>query len=139
MEKTETILTELKSRGYRKSRAREAMLAILEASSSPLSAPDIEVRLLRRGHRFNKTTVYREIECLMEAGYVTELALRNDVALYELAGPHHHHLICVDCGDVRDIDSGESFADEERLIERREGFRILDHSLEFFGLCGKCR
>ena len=101
--------------------------------------PEIERRLAASARRFNKTTVYREIGFLKTAGYVTELALRNDMALYELAGPHHHHLVCVDCGTVRDIDFRESLGREERRIERREGFRILDHSLEFFGLCGNCQ
>lgn len=92
------------------------------------------------GRRPNKTTVYRELEFLKKMGYVKELTLRNDVALYELSGPHHHHFVCVECGMVRDIEvKDESFSCEERRLEREEGFRVLDHSLEFFGHCWNCR
>ena len=140
METTKRILDELKTNGFRRSAAREALLRTFEAAQSPLSVPDIE-RCLASGPRsFNKTTVYREIEFLKTAGYVSELTLRNDVALYELAGPHHHHLVCVDCGTVRDVAVKEgAWECEERRIEKREGFRVLDHSLEFFGLCGSCQ
>ena len=139
MKTLEMIIDELQSKGFRRSVAREALIRVLSEADSPLSVPEIERRLAKSARRFNKTTVYREIGFLKSAGYVTELALRNDMALYELAGPHHHHLVCVDCGTVRDIDFRESLDREERRIERREGFRILDHSLEFFGLCSRCR
>lgn len=140
METTKRILDELKAKGFRRSAAREALLRTLETAESPLSVPDIE-RCLASGPRsFNKTTVYREIEFLKTAGYVSELTLRNDAALYELAGPHHHHLVCVDCGVVRDVEvTEEPWEREERRIGKQEGFHIFDHSLEFFGLCGSCR
>lgn len=139
MERTKAILEKLKAEGFRRSTSRAAILALLETAHSPLSVPEIETRLERCGKSFNKTTVYREIEFLKTAGYVVELTLRNDLALYELSSPHHHHLVCVGCGLVIDVKPDESVREEERRLERREGFRIFDHSLEFFGLCRKCR
>jgi Fur family ferric uptake transcriptional regulator len=134
------VFRELEELGIRLSRTREAILVLFSETSSPLSVPRILESLEETGRRPNKTTVYRELEFLKGLGIVKELTLRNDLALYELVGPHHHHLVCVDCGTVRDIAvSDESLLCEERRIGRREGFRILEHSLEFFGLCGKCR
>lgn len=135
-----SVLGELSSRGFRMSRTREAIVSILAEAKTPLSVPQILSALGETGSRPNKTTVYRELEFLKAQGFAKELTLRNDIALYELAGAHHHHLVCVDCGDVRDIAVGdEMISCEERRIERKEGFRILEHSLEFFGVCGKCR
>ena len=135
-----SVLEELSSRGFRMSRTREAIVSALAEAESPLSVPQILSVLGETGIRPNKTTVYRELEFLKTQGFAKELTLRNDLALYELAGPHHHHLVCVDCGTVRDISvKDESLSCEERRIERKEGFRILEHSLEFFGICGNCR
>lgn len=135
-----SVLGELSSRGFRISRTREAIVSILAEAEAPLSVPQILSALGETGRCPNKTTVYRELGFLKMHGFAKELTLRNDVALYELAGPHHHHIVCVDCGTVRDIAvSDESLSCEERRIERKEGFRILDHSLEFFGICGNCR
>lgn len=140
MEIVDLILGELKAQGCRRSAAREALLRILATADSPLSVPDMERCLASSPRRFNKTTVYREIEVLKTAGYVSELTLRNGAALYELTRAHHHHLVCVECGSVRDVEvKEEAWECEERRIGKREGFHILDHSLEFFGLCGRCR
>lgn len=123
----------------RRSGARERILAVLASVSKPFTAAEILTLLSRKGARVNKTTVYREVETLKKAGLVREVFFRNDTALYELAGDHHHHLVCVSCGDVRDVRLKESFESEERRLERAERFSILEHSLEFFGMCEQCR
>ena len=140
MKTADVILHDLAAKGFRRSAAREAMVRVFASADSPLSVPDIEQRIASNGRTFNKTTVYREIEFLKTAGYVSELSLRNDIALYELSGPHHHHLVCVECGSVRDVAAEDRLWEREaRCLERRSGFRIFSHSLEFFGQCGRCQ
>lgn len=139
MDTIDTIIFEISKKGLRRSVSREAILRVIADSKQPISANDLKCALDIQGKRFNKTTVYRELETLKQLGYVRELLLRNDAALYELSGSHHHHLVCVACGDVRHVILKDSWNKEERRMERREGFKILDHSLEFFGLCKKCQ
>jgi Fur family ferric uptake transcriptional regulator len=129
-------LTEKK---MRKSMAREAMLSILSRSKQPVSAYEILEVLAKRGKSFNKTTVYRELEILKRLGSVRELFLRNDVALYELSGEHHHHVLCTTCGNIRPIHLPEpkEWVAEKLVLE--DGFLVTDHSLEFFGVCRKCQ
>jgi Fe2+ or Zn2+ uptake regulation protein len=136
--RVKTILEEMKVAGFRRSLAREAILLALVAEKRPVSVQGMAARIKVAGRAFNKTTLYRELEALKRAGHVKELTLRNDTALYELVGEHHHHLTCVSCGDVRDVHLSGSLCEEERVIAKQEDFRILDHSFEFFGLCGKC-
>jgi Fe2+ or Zn2+ uptake regulation protein len=132
------ILEQMKAAGFRTSAAREAIVSALAKERKPLSVATLLERFSKTKKVFNKTTVYRELESLKRAGHVKELTLRNDTALYELVGEHHHHLTCVSCGDVRDVHLSGSLCEEERVIAKQEDFRILDHSFEFFGLCGKC-
>lgn len=123
----------------RKSIAREAMLSILLRSKQPVSAYEILEVLAKRGKSFNKTTVYRELEILKRLGSVRELFLRNDVALYELSGTHHHHAVCISCGNIQhvDIDEPKEWSKKSFLVNK--GFTVLDHSLEFFGMCRNCQ
>ncbi len=39
---------------------------------------------------------------------------------------------------IEDVDIDESFL-EKALTSAKKGFKVLGHSLEFFGLCAKCR
>lgn len=126
-------------RRERKSMAREFICQILKRADRPVSVGEILTQLRQQGRMFNKTTVYRELDVMKQKGVVREVFFRNDTALYELAGEHHHHLVCVSCGYVHAITLRESFADEVREVSKHEQFFILDHSLEFFGLCRVCQ
>lgn len=129
----------IEERRERKSASREAIREILERAGRPISAGDILARLDRRKRTFNKTTIYRELEAMKRMGRVREVFFRNDTALFEVAGEHHHHLVCVSCGDIRAVTLRESFVREAEKMSMREHFSILDHSLEFFGLCTACQ
>lgn len=139
MEKANAILNNLREKGFRRSLAREEILSVLVSASKPVSVFEVLEILSRKRRIFNKTTLYREMDFLKKEGYVKEVFFRNDTALYELIGEHHHHLVCTSCGDVRDVHLEESLEHEERKLERREHFTIFDHSLEFFGKCKKCQ
>ncbi len=123
----------------RKLSARQEIVSLLLSSRKPMSVPEILAILKEGGKEYNKTTLYREIENLKHTDAVKELFFRNDMALYELSGEHHHHLVCVACGDVREVKIEESLAVEEEKLAKREQFVILDHSLEFFGKCKQCQ
>lgn len=123
----------------RKSLAREAILSVVSKAARPVSACAIREALLKRGKVFNKTTIYRELETLKRTGNIRELFLRNDTALYELSGPHHHHALCVACGDIRPVELPEPREWKKEAFILGDGFRVTSHSLEFFGMCRKCQ
>jgi Fur family ferric uptake transcriptional regulator len=128
------------NQGYRRTKVREAMLEIFRRTKAPLAAADVRERLARKGHAANKTTVYRALTFFKETGVLKEVRLADRETRYELsAKEHHHHLVCVGCRTVEDVVVVENFDREERKIEAAKKFKILDHSLEFFGLCVKCR
>jgi Fe2+ or Zn2+ uptake regulation protein len=57
---------------------------------------------------------------------------------------YQYHLICTVCGKVlnyRDFEKEELalLGKTEDLLERKSGFLIRDHNIEYFGLCKKCR
>ena len=88
----------------------------------------------------DETTVYRTLDALKDKKIVRLLDFQHGHGEYELAdAKHHHHLVCVQCRKVEDIVLKTDLADEEKRIARGKKFKILDHSLEFFGLCAKCQ
>lgn len=131
----------LRARGLRLTRTREAFVGIFSASRAPLSVPEILRALGKIGVIVNKTTAYRELERLEKSGIVESVRLGDRKRYYELASrDHHHHLVCVGCERVEDIDMDEQeLVSQERKAGRERGFAILRHSLEFFGLCRDCQ
>ena len=138
MHGSKDFLSELKDRGFRLTRARKAVVTFLARIDAPQSIPDILEALRKMGLIFNKTTVYRELAFLVKEGIAKEVRVSDEKRYYELSGEHHHHTICVRCGDIRDVIFQENLLHVERILSKQEGFRVLEHSLEFFGFCRRC-
>jgi Fur family ferric uptake transcriptional regulator len=146
------LVTEVKEKGGRMTRQRQAVLNIVnEAKGEHLTPEQVCDRLKHKGETISLATVYRTLILLDELGFLKKVYLNNSFR-YEIKeenGRHsHHHLICTECGSVTEIhaefagDLDESYDDLEELeskIEQKHNFKILDHSLQFFGLCRRCR
>ena len=139
MRKTHEIMDSLKNRNYRYSEVREAILHILNDGHKSLSAPDILRELRSVGLSPNKTTVYRELDTLLKENIIQELQFDEQKKRYELVSDeHHHHLICTECGQVREVVMDDLY-EKEKEIAQSLGFEVIRHSLEFYGLCKKCK
>lgn len=85
---------ELHHAGSRATPGRLALLRVLERADKPMTVKQIEKSV----HHLNPVTLYRALEDLVRAGLVRR-GVSERVAHFEYAGkPHHHHLVCVDCG-----------------------------------------
>ncbi len=148
MQKRErSLLQEIRSRllekDYRLTARREGILRVfLEKPGSHLSAEDVYVLLKQSVPEIGLATVYRTLELLAGLDVLRKINLDDGRSRYELEDPealhHHHHLICVSCGAVA------AFADDlleslEKAVGEREGFKVMDHQLKFYGVCGRCQ
>jgi len=134
------IISKLKSAGYRITPVREQIVEIFINSSSPISAGDLIESFKILKIPVNKTTIYRELDFLLEKNIIKEIEFGEGKKRYELeTGHHHHHLVCLNCRKVEDVDLEVDLHDEEKKIEKETGFKVKSHSLEFFGLCKNCQ
>ncbi|MBN1869798.1 MAG: transcriptional repressor [Candidatus Omnitrophica bacterium] len=135
--------------GYRITLAREVILNVLSKTEEHLSAEDIYSRIHSKHPNIGLTTIYRTLDVLANLGLVYRFDFGDKRARYELAkGPkgahHHHHLVCTGCNRV--IDYTDFIDDEMRLLQETEkglskkyNFRIMNHLIQFYGLCGNCQ
>ena len=85
----------------------------------------------------SRTTVYRVLDTLVEAGLLRKVHHTGGVARFDPMTHRHHHLVCEACGRLVDLD--DAAVPTLRLPEARgSGFRITDYSVSFLGLCGAC-
>ena len=117
---------------------RKAILDLFETTNHPLSAVQMHKLLMRINIHANITTVYRELDFLLNNNMIYKIDLTGGTTFYESSErDHHHHVICTSCGGIQDV----TIKDEENLlfnVQKPRDFTIQRHSLEFYGNCGSC-
>ena len=141
--RVEKIKQLLQSQGFKLTPQREATVRVLlENEEDHLSAEDVFMLVKEKFPEIGLATVYRTLELLTEMHVVEKLNFGDGVARYDLrteSNKHHHHpLICVRCGSMTEIMDDWLLPLEERL-EKEYRFRVLDHRLDFQGVCASCR
>lgn len=108
-------------------------LVELLAREHLLTAPKIVELLKAAGMRYNKTSVYRTLDKLVEQELVCKLNFGDNEISYELQAGHHDHLVCTSCGTIT--------ACQCEVLPKKEidGFRIDHHHATYFGTCAHCR
>jgi Fur family ferric uptake transcriptional regulator len=139
----EKIKQQLNSEGYKLTPQREATVRVLlENEADHLSAEDVFMLVKEKAPEIGLATVYRTLELLSELHVVEKMNFGDGVARYDLRNDstrhHHHHLICVQCGSVQEIMEDWLIDLEQRLITDFY-FKVLDHRLDFQGICRNCQ
>ncbi len=130
------ILQAWRARGRRLTAPRRAVLAALARVGCRADVQTV-YRLARRLYpRTGLVTVYRTLELLVQEGWA-ERWEDGGIARYELAQPHHHHLVCVRCGFVARWDRCP--VPVRRGTKVKGGFLVTGHRLELLGYCRRCR
>ncbi len=138
MESRTQILDRLRGRGHRITKARSAIIDFFLQAGQPLTASALCNELNSRGLVLNRATVYRELLFMLENKIVRQVRLAGKATHYEMNSGHHHHLVCIRCNSVKDVVLGRHLENHERQIYERERFKVVSHSLEFYGLCSNC-
>ena len=130
----------LRKRSRKVTGPRLAILEILRCHPNPLTNREI-LGTMPTGH-CNLATIYRSMHLLEDMGMVKRFDFGDGVARFELVSEgedgHHHHLVCVRCSQIVEIQ--DCFPRElERQIAVRNGFKSITHKLEFFGVCPRCQ
>jgi Fe2+ or Zn2+ uptake regulation protein len=134
------ILERLRRAGHRLTRGRKAIVGVFSGARAPLTVGEVHASLGRKGVSVNRTTVYREVDFLKGQGLLREIRLGDGQGRYELrSGSHHHHLVCIRCRSIQCVELRQCLALAEEQIVRESNFRVMEHSLELFGLCADCQ
>ncbi|MCC5814512.1 MAG: transcriptional repressor [Leptospira sp.] len=77
-------------------------------------------------------TVYNSLEYLVKTGFIKKLNIDSESARYDAVLEPHSHLICSECGMIRDIPSLKLAG--ENGISKMD-FEIQDVSINVIGRC----
>ena len=122
----------------RNTRQREVVLEAVRSTMDHPTADWVHRRARRRVPRISLGTVYRNLKRLAEAGLIREIhAGGHSVRFDGNTGPHHH-VRCVRCGRVNDLEVDLDTRREQRAA-RALDFEVLGHHVEIQGVCRDCR
>lgn len=122
----------LQHKNIKSTKQREQVLNVLSESSVPLSLDEIESKC--EGVDFS--SIYRAVRLFIEKGIVKEHYFGGRKAKYNLIvdKKHNHFIKCVECDKIEEL-KNICIIDE---VNRKTSFKIMDHYMEFTGLCPDC-
>lgn len=138
-EKAKEVLSE---HGLNRTKTKVGILLALSNSPTPLSAAEIHQQL--GDDSCDASTVFRTLGQFKEKNLIKEINLGEDFFRFEMGSAkndkshhHHHHVRCRSCGEIKLIDKCD-MSIFEKMISKL-GYQDMQHSLEFTGICSKCR
>ena len=137
----------LREKHERVTRARQAVIEVLDSTEEHLAADEIVARAETSAPGVHRATVYRALSTLGELGLVTHTHVGGAATVYHLAllapaddaaPAPHAHLQCGNCQAVIDIpvDALDSLISR---VDREIGFLIEPHHAALLGVCADCR
>lgn len=123
--------------GHRLTTAREATFRLL-LSAEPLSMREL---LARSGGQPDRVSIYRSIELFEKLGIVQRIYIgwKYKIELSDQFIAHHHHLSCLSCGRIVDIQDEEHIDTFIQEIAARLDFSPRRHQFEIDGYCSECQ
>jgi len=85
----------------------------------------------------SKTTVYRNVRQLAEAGMIKQIMLEDGLERYDLNTHDHYHFTCTACGTISDVEI-EGLLDFSEMLDKNYGFKTEKINLSFTGICDSC-
>ncbi len=124
-------------------RSTSSRLAVLDAvlqSQGHFDAESLYYRMISGGIKISKATVYNTLDLLQDCGLVSKYRFTEHSSRYEKAfgRPHHHHLICLECGDLIEFVNERLNRIQEDVCNEKS-FSPQSSSLQIFGTCAKCK
>jgi Fur family transcriptional regulator, peroxide stress response regulator len=115
-------------------------LEVLREIAATDEHPDVET--IYRGVRervptISIDTVYRTLSKLAEVGLVKRVTATSGLTRYDANTLKHHHFVCVHCGLVRDVDSGD--LDAVRAPRQTAELGTVESvEVQLKGVCRQC-
>jgi Fur family peroxide stress response transcriptional regulator len=134
----EAIVQKLRDHHHKITPQRLAIVKNLAKSIGHPSVEDIYGDIKKDFPTMSLATVYRNIVLIKSLGEVLELGFPDGSNRYDGNKPYPHpHVICIKCRKIVDPDL-DSLDEMKKEVALETNFKILNHRLDFFGICSDC-
>jgi len=116
---------------------RVILQALVDRDDHP-TADQILQQVRKRLPEVSRTTVYRVLDTLVDLGLAVKICSPGKGARFDPKTARHHHLVCVQCEKVMDLEA-PTLNSLPLPDTTRRAFDIHDYSIHFRGLCADCK
>ncbi len=128
----------LEIRGEKLTEPRRILIRHIFDSHKHFDADELVADLRASARKVSRSTVYRTLRLLVEAGLLRELRLTNRTAYeHDYGYPSHDHLHCTECNRVVEFNNDEIRKIRE-TVSLEHGFRAEGHRFMITGICPTC-
>jgi Fe2+ or Zn2+ uptake regulation protein len=137
--RTPDEMTELfRASGRKVTAQRQCIFRVLEGNVSHPSAEAVYEAARTEMETISLKTVYQTLYELVELGEIAALDLGTGTVRFDPnVDAVHHHLVCRNCGKVRDLNV--EFDELAVPRSKAQGYEVRSAEIVFRGLCEECR
>jgi Fur family transcriptional regulator, peroxide stress response regulator len=117
---------------------RQILFEVLQEIPGHPSPEEVYVRVKHQIPSVSLATVYKNIHLFLESGIFREVSLHHGSLRVETNLRPHHHLVCVVCKSIRDVDE-EELGFVRRPGKLPGGFLAERFSVDILGRCASCQ
>lgn len=116
---------------------RAVFEAILDRRDHP-TAEQVYQAVRRDLPQISRMTVHRILATFASLGLVAKACHVGSATRFDPKIQQHHHLVCLDCGAIIDVDDPRLNRIPWPKVNHRQ-FTIQDYNVQFRGRCASCR
>lgn len=123
----------------RKTPERFAILDIVLSFNAHFDAEALFKRMEEEAYHVSRATVYNTLDLLTDCGLLRKHRFgENSQSQYECVtdAPNHHHLICTECGKIKEIKDAELL--KYLNLKKYSSFTTSYYVLYIYGICNAC-
>lgn len=132
------LLERLRALDWRLTPQRRVIAEVMGGDHVHLTAEEVLERARERLPEVSLATVYNALNEMVSMGEVQQVDAGGGPTRYDPnTGDGHHHLVCLKCGDLRDVHP-EGLDALQLPRSQRFGYRIVNREVLFLGYCSDC-
>jgi len=118
---------------------RLAVLEVFLRTEHHVTIQELVDLLQQQGRRLDAEFVKETIDLMCHYGFAKQNLFNNGEPRYEHLhlGQHHDHMICTRCKGIFEFQN-EAMEQLQLKIASENGFHMLQHRMELYGICRQC-
>ncbi|MCI8411149.1 MAG: transcriptional repressor [Clostridia bacterium] len=121
------------------SKQRELILEVIKNNLIHPTAEEIYNLVIKEEPTISKSTVYRNINILLEQGEIIKITMSIGPDRYDYMYEQHQHAICKRCGKVYDFSYNFNLEVISNIIKEQTEKNFEINNITIDGICEKCK